>query len=125
MDPHPCPALVVVSLSRGTIIKISIIKVFIVLWSMIGAITSKSWFLAFEAESSLEKIVSFFQGHRVDSGGDGVNVHSVWIISGFRLIVVSSLISWSRHISSSIGLSKSVRETLLSSHRSIISLSEC
>ena len=98
---------VVVSLSRGAIIKILIIKVFIVLWSMVWAFLSDTWFLAFEAESFLEEIVSFFKGQHVDIGGDGIDIHSVWIISDFRLIIISSLISWSRCISSSIDLSES------------------
>ena len=116
---------VVVSLSRGTIIKISIVEVSVVLWSVIWTIVSEPWFLAFEAESFPEEIISFFKGHHIDSGGDGVDVHSVSIISGFGLIVVSLLIGWSRCISSSVDLSKSVGEVLLLSHRSIISFSEC
>ena len=99
------------------------IEVFIVLWSMVWAVTSNPWFLAFEAESFPEEIILFFKGHRIDSG-DGVDIHGVWIVSWF-LIVVSSLIGWSRHISLSVNLSKSVGETLLSSHRSIVLLSEC
>ena len=98
---------VVVSLSRGMIIKISIIEVFIVLWSMIETFSSDTWFLAFEAESFLEEIVSFFKGQRVDIGSDSIDIHSIWIILGSGLIVISSLISWSRSISSSIDLSES------------------
>ena len=116
---------VVVSLSRGVIIKVSIVEVSVVLWSVIWAIMSEPWFLAFEAESFPEEIVLFFKGHHIDSGGDNIDVHSIWIILGFRLIVVSSLVGWSGRIPSSIGLSKSVGEALLSSHRSIVLLSEC
>ena len=115
---------VVVSLSRGAIIKISIIKVFIVLWSMIWAFSSDTWFLAFEAESFLEEIISFFKGQRIDISSDGVDIHSIWIVSDFRLIVVSSLIGWSRRISPSIDLSE-LRDCWLSSHRSIVLFSKC
>ena len=115
---------VVISLSRGAIIKILIIEVFIVLWSMIWAFSSNTWFLAFEAKSFLEEIISFFEGQCIDFSSDGINVHSVWVILGSGLIIVSSLISWSRGISSSIDLSES-RDCWLSSHRSIISFSEC
>ena len=114
---------VVVSLSRG-MIKVSIVEVSIVLWSVVGAITSDPWFPAFEAESFLEEIVLFFEGHCIDIGGDGINVHSVWIVLGSGLIVVSSLIGWSRGISSSIDLLES-RDVLLLSHRSIVSFSKC
>ena len=106
-------------------IKISIVEVSIVLWFMVWTFMSKSWLLAFEAKSFSEEIVLFFKGHRIDNGGDGIDVHSVWVVLGSRLVVVSSLIGWSRCISSSIDLSKPVRETLLSSHRFIVSFSEC
>ena len=66
---------VVISLSRG-MVKILVVEVSIVLWSMIWTIVSKSWFLAFEAESFPEEIISFFKGHRIDSG-DGINIHSI------------------------------------------------
>ena len=109
--------LVVISLSRGrsTIIKISIIEVFIVLWSMVWAFSSDTWFLAFKAESFLKEIVSFFKSQRINIGGDSINVHSVWIILGSGLIIVSSLISQSGGISLSIDLSES-RDCWLSSH---------
>ena len=43
-------------------IKVSIVEVSIVLWSMIGTFLSDTWFLAFKAKSFLEEIVSFFKG---------------------------------------------------------------
>ena len=115
---------VVVSLSRGAIIKILIIEVFIVLWSMVGTFSSDTWFLAFKAKSFLEEIVLFFKGQCIDIGSDGVYIYSIWVVSWFGLIVVSSLIGWSRCISPSIDLSES-RDRWLSSHRSVVSFSEC
>ena len=115
---------VVVSLSRGTIIKILIIEVFIVLWSVVWAFSSDTWFLAFEAKSFLEEIISFFKSQCVNIGGDGIDIHSIWIVSGSGLIIISSLISWSRCISSSIDLLES-RDHWLSSHGSIVSFSKC
>ena len=73
--------------------------------------------IAVEAESFLQVLSSFFVGHCIDGGGHAVNVHSVGIVSLLGLII-SSLISWSRGISSSVDLSKFVGgETLLSSCR--------
>ena len=119
---------IVISLRRGrsTIIKISIIEVFIVPWSVVGTFSSDTWFLAFEAKSFLVKVVSFFYGQRIEVHSDGVNIHSVWVISGSRLVGFSSLISWSRGISSTIDLSES-RDwwSQLSSHRSVISFCKC
>ena len=83
--------LVVVLLSRG-VVKIPIVEVSIILWSMVWTFSSDAWFLAFEAESFLEEVVSFFESHCIDISGDGIDIHSVWIVLGSRLIVVSSLI---------------------------------
>ena len=114
---------VVVSLSRGTI-EVSIVEVSIILWSMIGTFSSDTWFLAFEAKSFLVKVVSFFHSQHVEVHSDGVDVHSVRVISGSRLVGFSSLISWSRGISSSIDLSESQDWwSRLSSHWSVVSVS--
>ena len=108
------------------IIKILIIEVFIVLWSMIQAFSGDTWFLASETESFLEEVVSFFKSHCVEVHSDGVDIHSVQVISGFGLIVVSSLVGWSRGISSAIDLLESRdRWSWLLSHGSIISFSKC
>ena len=104
-------------------VKVSIVEVSIILWSMVWTFSGDTWFLAFEAESFLEEIISFFKGHCIDSGGDGIDIHSVWVILGSRLIVVSSLIGWSSCISLSIDLSES-QDSWLLSHRSIISFSK-
>ena len=85
---------VVVSLSRGTI-KVLIVKISIILWSMVGTFSSDTWFLAFEAKSFLEEIISLFKSQRINISSDGIDIHSIWIISGSGLIVVSSLIGWS------------------------------
>ena len=102
-----CLVIVSLSRSRGAIIKILIIEVFIVLWSMIRTFLGDTWFLASETESFLEEIVSFFKSQRIEVHSDGVDIHSVWIVSGFGLIIVSSLVSWSRGISSTIDLLES------------------
>ena len=117
---------VVVSLRRGRgAIKVSIAEVPIVSWSVIWTFLSDAWFLAFEAKSFLVKVVSFFHSQRVKVHSDGVDVHSVRVISGSRLVGFSSLISWSRGISSTIDLSESRdRWSRLSSHRSVISFSK-
>ena len=104
---NKCSVVVSLSRGRGAIIKISIIEVFIVPWSMIWAFSSDTWFLAFEAKSFLVKVVSFFDSQRVKVHSEGVDVHSVWIVSGSRLVILSSLIGWSRGISSTIDLSES------------------
>ena len=104
---NKCSVVVSLSRGRGTIIKISIIEVFIVLWSMVWAFSSDTWFLAFEAKSFLVEVVLFFNSQRVKVHSDGVDIHSIWIISGSRLVGFSSLISWSRGISSSVDLSES------------------
>ena len=114
---------VVISLSRG-VIKIPIVEISVILWSMVGTLSGNTWFLAFEAKSFLEEIISFFKSQCINISSDSINIHSVWIISGSGLIVVSSLIGWSRCISSSVDLSES-RDSWLSSHRSIISFSKC
>ena len=118
---------IVVSLRRGRgPIKVSIVEVPIVSWSMIRTFSSDAWLLAFEAKSFLVKVVSFFHSQRVKIHGDGVDIHSIRVVSGSRLVGFSSLINWSRGISSSVDLSES-RDwwSRLSSHRSIISISKC
>ena len=95
---------VVISLSRG-MVKVSIVS--IILWSVVWTFSSDTQFLAFEAKSLFEEIVLFFKGQRIDISSDGVDIHSIWIILGSGLIIVSSLISWSRCISSSVDLSES------------------
>ena len=102
-----CSIVILLSRGRGAIIKILIIEVFIVLWPMIWAFSSDTWFLASETESFLEEIVSFFKSQCIEVHGKGIDIHSIWVISEFGLIVISSLIGWSRGISSSIDLSES------------------
>ena len=107
-------------------IKVSIIEVSIVPWSMIRAFSSDTWFLAFEAKSFLVKVISFFYSQRVKIYSDSVDVQSIRVVSGSRLVGFSSLISWSRGISSSIDLSElRDRWSWLSSHRSVVLVSEC
>ena len=48
-----------------------------------------SGLFAIEAESSPKVLASFFVAHRVDRGGDGVNVHGVRVVSWLGLIVSS------------------------------------
>ena len=121
---NKCSVVISLSRGRGAIIKISIIEVFIVPWSMVRAFSSDTWFLAFEAKPFLVIVISFFHSQRVKVHSDGVDIHGVRVISGSRLVGFSSLISWSRGISSTIDLSES-RDwwSRLSSHRSVISFS--
>jgi len=60
--------------------------------------------------------------HRIDSGHDNVDIHSIWIISW--LLVISLLISWASCVSSSINLSEFVQGILLLSHRFVWSIVE-
>ena len=116
---------VIVSLRRGRCaVEVPIVEVPVVSWSVIRTFSSNAWFLAFEAKSFLVKVISFFHSQRVEIHSDGVDIHSVWVVSGSRLVGFSSLISWSRGISSTVDLLES-RDwwSRLSSHRSVISVS--
>ena len=118
---------IVVSLRRGRCaVKVSVVEIPIVSRSMIRTFSSDAWFLAFEAKSFLVKVISFFHSQRIKVHSDGVDIHSVRVISGSRLVGFSSLIGWSRGISSSVDLSElRDRWSQLSSHRSVVSFSKC
>ena len=81
---------IVVSLIEGMVVGISS-----VLW--LGTVMRDvSRLFAVEAESFLQVLASFFVTHRIESRGDNIDVHSVWIISGLIVpLIVSSLVSWS------------------------------
>ena len=112
---HKCAA--VISWCIGPVVLTSALIMSVVFLGVRTISRDVSWLVAVVAESFPKVLSSFFVGHCIDGGGHAVNVHSVGIVSLLGLII-SSLISWSRGISSSVDLSKFVGgETLLSSCR--------
>ena len=81
---------IVISLIEGTVVGISSVL-------RLGTVVRDvSGLFAIKAESFLQVVASFFVTHRIESRGDDIYIHSIWIIS--RLVVpliVSSLICWS------------------------------
>ena len=112
---HKCAA--VISWCIGPVVLTSALIMSVVFLGVRTISRDVSWLVAVVAESFPKVLSSFFVSHCIDGGGHTVNVHSVGIVSLLRL-VVSSLVSWSRGISSSINLLEFVGgETLLSSRR--------
>ena len=57
---------------------------------LLGTVTRDvSGLFAIKAESFPKVLASFFVAHRVDRGGDGINVHGVRVVSWLGLIVSS------------------------------------
>ena len=81
---------IIVSLIGGVVVGISsVLRLGTVMRDM-------SRLFAVEAESFLQVLTSFFVTHCVESHGDDIDIHGVWIISGLVIpLIVSSLISWS------------------------------
>ena len=116
--------LIVGSRSKCAIV-ISVVGVSSVLLRLGTVARYVSGLSAVKAESFLQVLASFFITHRVESRGDNINIHGVWIISGLIVpLIVSSLVSWSGLISSPISLAESVGECLLSSHWFVVSFIE-
>ena len=79
-----------------SLIEVSIVGISSVLLRLGTVARDMSGLSTVEAESFLQVLASFFVTHRIESRGDNIDVHSVWIISGLIVpLIVSSLISWS------------------------------
>ena len=92
--------LIVGSWSKGVIvvslIEVSVVGISSVLLRLGTVARDMSGLSTVKAESFLQVLASFFVAHRIESCGDNIDVHSIWIVSGLVVpLIVSSLVSWS------------------------------
>ena len=92
--------LVVGSRSKSAIVvslvEVSIVGISSVLLRLGTVVRDMSGLSTIEAESFLQVLASFFVAHRIESRGDNIDIHGVWIVSGLIVpLIVASLISWS------------------------------